>query len=193
MANRRGPLRAPIETSANTQCPPRKETRLPSGRCVHRAASSRMYFRPGEMEGLKKTRATTSKAFWAAGNRRSCACADSRVHCLPDTHGTQPRDYNHLTRPAKGLSVINPACPRDFECNWDCFNNQAREASSERCPCNVRPRFERLICIFRGIVKGSNTSKDRDHSSFFRSTAECVRTFWRQSCRRLRRAERSCA
>src|SRR6266567_4271248 len=90
MANRRDPLRAPTETSANRQCPPRKETRSPSGRCVHRAASSRTYCRPGEREGLKKTRATTSQAFWAAGNRRSGACADSRVHCLPEPHETQP-------------------------------------------------------------------------------------------------------
>src|ERR1700756_1876802 len=71
MASRRDPLRAPTETSANRQCPPRKETRSPSGRCVHRAASSRTYCRPGEREGLKKTRATTSQAFWAAGNRPS--------------------------------------------------------------------------------------------------------------------------
>src|SRR5438477_896833 len=138
MANRRGPLRAPIETSANRQCPPRKENRSLSGRCVHRAASSRMYCRPGEMEGLKKTRATTSKAFWAAGNRRSCACADSRVHCLPDPHGTQPRDYNDLSRPERVLSVIDPACPTDCECNWDFSTIRGREASSERCPCNVR-------------------------------------------------------
>jgi hypothetical protein len=34
----------------------------------------------GERKGLKKTRATTSPAFWAAGIRRSGACADSRVH-----------------------------------------------------------------------------------------------------------------
>src|SRR6516164_6856107 len=72
------------------QFPPRKETRSPSGRCVHRAASSRTYCRPGEREGLKKTRATTSQAFWAAGNRRSGACANSRVHCLPEPQETQP-------------------------------------------------------------------------------------------------------
>src|SRR5207248_1656536 len=77
------------ETSANKQCPPRKETRLPSGRCVHRAASSRTYCRLGEREGLTKTRATTSQAFWAAGNRRSGACADSRVHCLSEPRETQ--------------------------------------------------------------------------------------------------------
>src|ERR1700745_1164895 len=90
MANRRDPLKAPTEISANRQCPPRKETRSPSGRCVHRAASSRTYCRPGEREGLKKTRATTSQVFWAAGNRRTGACADSRGHCLPEAHETQP-------------------------------------------------------------------------------------------------------
>src|SRR5260370_607992 len=71
------------------QCPPRKETRSPSGKCVHRAARSRTYCRPDKREGLKKTRATTSKAFWAAGNRRAGACADSRLHCLPEPHETQ--------------------------------------------------------------------------------------------------------
>ena len=70
----------PTETSANRQCLPRKETRSPSGRYVHRAASSQMYCRPGETEGLKKTRATTSQASWAADNRLSGACAHSRVH-----------------------------------------------------------------------------------------------------------------
>src|SRR6266581_4156655 len=92
MANRRDPLRAPTETSANRQCPPRKETRWPSGRCVHRAARSRTYCRPDKREGLKKTRATTSKAFWAAGNRRAGACADSRLHCLAGPHETQRRN-----------------------------------------------------------------------------------------------------
>src|SRR5437016_8513081 len=74
------------------QCPPRKETRSPSGRCAHRAASSRTYCRPEKREGLKKTRATTSPAFWAAGNRRSGAWADSRLHSLPEPHETQPSD-----------------------------------------------------------------------------------------------------
>src|SRR5215471_3253847 len=95
MANRRDPLPAPTETSANRQCPPRKETRSPSGRCVHRAASSRTYCRPDKREGLKKTRATTSSAFWAAGNRRSGACADSRLHCLREPHETQ-RSYRRI-------------------------------------------------------------------------------------------------
>jgi hypothetical protein len=72
------------------QCPPRKEIRSPSGWCVHRAASSRTYCRPDKREGLKKTQATTSKAFWAAGNRRAGAYADSRLHCLPGPHETQP-------------------------------------------------------------------------------------------------------
>src|SRR5882672_5916192 len=84
MANQRDLSRAPIEISANRQYPPRKETQSPSERCVHRAASSRTYCRPGKREGLKKTRATTLPAFWAAGNRRADACADSRLHCLPE-------------------------------------------------------------------------------------------------------------
>src|SRR5260370_38087153 len=90
MASRRDPSRAPTETSANMQCPPRKETRSPSGRCVHRAASSRTYCRPEKREVLKKTRATTSPAFWAASNRRAGACTDSRLHCLPEPYETQP-------------------------------------------------------------------------------------------------------
>src|ERR1019366_5259431 len=90
MANQRDPLWAPTEISANRQCPPRKEIRSPSGSCVHREASSRTYCRQGEREGRKKTRATTLQAFWAAGNRRSGACADSRVHCLPKPQETQP-------------------------------------------------------------------------------------------------------
>src|SRR6266852_3817502 len=79
------------------QCPPRKETRSPSGRCVHRAASSRTYCRPEKREGLKKTRATTSPAFWAAGNRRSGACADSRLHRLREPHETQPSYHRILS------------------------------------------------------------------------------------------------
>src|SRR5260370_34472033 len=77
------------------QCPPRKETRSPSGRCVHRAASSRTYCRPEKRQGLKKIRATTSKAFWAAGNRRFGACADSRLHRLRERHETQ-RSYHRI-------------------------------------------------------------------------------------------------
>src|SRR5258707_7354943 len=71
------------------QCPPRKETRSPSGKCVHRAARSRTYCRQDKREGLKKPRPTTSKAFWAAVNRRAGACADSRLHCLPEPRETQ--------------------------------------------------------------------------------------------------------
>src|SRR5258708_20278293 len=77
------------------QCPTRKETRSVSGKCVHRAASSRTYCRPEKREGLKKTRATTLLAFWAVGNRRSGACADSRVHCLREPHETQ-RSYHRI-------------------------------------------------------------------------------------------------
>src|SRR4029077_3577131 len=77
------------------QCPPRKETRSPSGRCAHRAASSRTYCRPEKREGQKKTRATTSKAFWAAGNRRAGACADSHFHRLREPHETQ-RSYHRI-------------------------------------------------------------------------------------------------
>src|SRR5258708_18686795 len=77
------------------QCPPRKETRSLTGRCVHRAASSRTYCRPEKREGLKKTRATTLLAFWAAGSRRSGACGDSRVHCLREPHETQ-RSYHRI-------------------------------------------------------------------------------------------------
>src|SRR5271169_330776 len=84
MASPRDPSRAPTETSANRQCPPRRETRSLSGRCVRRAARSQTYCQPEKREGLKKTRATTSRAFWAAGNRRAGACADSRLHCLPE-------------------------------------------------------------------------------------------------------------
>src|SRR5258707_11132669 len=80
------------------QCPPRKETRSPSGSCVHRAASSRTYCRPDKREGLKKTRATTSPAFWAAGNRRAGACADSRVHCLPEPHSCQMKLQTQSTK-----------------------------------------------------------------------------------------------
>src|SRR5207249_9662568 len=79
--------------------PPRKETRSPSGRCVHRAASSRTYCRPEKREGLKKTRATTSPAFWAAGSRRAGACADSRLHCLPEPYETQPSVVHPDTLP----------------------------------------------------------------------------------------------
>src|SRR5260370_19807766 len=92
MASRVDPSRAPTETSGNMQCPPRKETRSLSGRCVHRAASSRTYCQPEKREGLKKTRATTLLAFWAVGSRRSGSCADSRLHCLPELHETQPSD-----------------------------------------------------------------------------------------------------
>src|SRR5579871_6168505 len=83
MANRRGPSRVPTKTSANRQFPPRKETRLRLERCVHRAASIRTYCRLEEKEGPRRTRATTSQAFWAAGNRRSGAFAGPRVHYLP--------------------------------------------------------------------------------------------------------------
>src|SRR5580698_10753277 len=72
---------APREISANRLSPPKKESRLQSMRCVHHAASSQTYCQPNRKEGLKKSRATTWKAFWAAGNRRFGACADSRVHC----------------------------------------------------------------------------------------------------------------
>src|ERR1700720_3883776 len=90
MASRRDPSRGPTKTSANRQCPPRKETRSPSESCAHHAASSRTYCRPEKREGLKKTRATTSSAFWAAGNRRSGGCEDSRFHRLRQAHETQP-------------------------------------------------------------------------------------------------------
>src|SRR5271155_1552834 len=73
---------APTETSANRRCPPRKESRSLSARCVRRAASSRTYCRPDKTEGLRKNPAATSPPFWAAGNRRSGAFGDSRVHCL---------------------------------------------------------------------------------------------------------------
>src|SRR5262249_47207537 len=89
----RDPSRAPTETSANRQCPPRKETRSPSARCVRRAASSRTYCQPEKKVGLKKTRATTSPAFWAAGNRRFGACVDSHLHFLREPHETQ-RSYH---------------------------------------------------------------------------------------------------
>src|SRR5262249_32902932 len=94
----------------NRQCPPRKETRSPSGRCVHRAASSRTYCLPGEREGLKKTRATTSQAFWAAGNRRPGACADSRVHCLPEPHETQSCAPATCLLAAPRRSILWKAC-----------------------------------------------------------------------------------
>src|SRR5260221_14411833 len=77
------------------QCPPRKKTRSPSGRCVHRAANSRTYCQPEKREGLKKIRATTSPVFWAAGNRRAGACADSRLHRLREPHETQ-RSYHRI-------------------------------------------------------------------------------------------------
>src|SRR5215467_1784291 len=86
---------APRETSANRQCPPRKENRSQSGRCVHHAASSRTYCQPNKREGPKKIRATTLPAFWAAENRRSGAFADSRIHSLRDLHGTQ-RSYQQI-------------------------------------------------------------------------------------------------
>src|SRR5215469_16670106 len=95
MASRRDPSRAPTETSANRQCPPRKETQSPSGRCVRRAASSRTYCRPKEREGLKKTRATTWLAFLAEDNRRFGACGDLRIHFLCPLHETQ-RSYNRI-------------------------------------------------------------------------------------------------
>src|SRR5215475_5466818 len=61
-----------------------------------------MYCRPREREGLKKTRATTSQAFWAADNRLSDAW-DSRVHCLPEPHETQP------SAPDSAVSNVGPA------------------------------------------------------------------------------------
>ena len=72
-----------------------KETRSPSGMCVLRAASSQTYCRPEKREDLKKTQAKTSPVFWAAGNRRSGACADSRLHCLREHHETQ-RSYHRI-------------------------------------------------------------------------------------------------
>ena len=53
---------------------------------------------------MKKTRATTSPAFWAAGNRRSGAWADSRLHSLPEPHETQPSDsaVGRLAAPVSG-------------------------------------------------------------------------------------------
>src|SRR5215468_7307085 len=80
MANRRGPSRAPTETSASRQFPPRKENRWLSARCVRRVASIRTCCRRGEKEGPRRTRATTSQGFWAAGNRRSGVFARPRVH-----------------------------------------------------------------------------------------------------------------
>src|SRR5258708_5938980 len=97
MASRRDPSRAPTETSANRRCPPRKENRSQSGRCVHRAASSQTCCRPDKKEGLKKTRATTSPAFWVAGNRRSGACVDSRLHCLRVPGEPQRSYYRNLS------------------------------------------------------------------------------------------------
>src|SRR6266849_3040050 len=94
-ASRRDPSRGPTKTSANRQCRPRKETRSPSERCAHHAASSRTYCQPDKREGLKKTRATTSSAFWAAGNRRPGACAESRLHRLRESHETQ-RSYHRI-------------------------------------------------------------------------------------------------
>src|SRR6266852_7347031 len=94
-ASRREPSRGPTKTSANRKCRPRKETRSSSERCAHHAASSRTYCRPEKREGLKKTRATTSPAFWAAGSRRPGACADSRLHRLRESHETQ-RSYHRI-------------------------------------------------------------------------------------------------
>src|SRR5882724_11830001 len=79
MANRSDPSRAPTETSTNRRCPPRKEIRWRSEKCVHRAASNLKYCRPDKRAGLKKSRATAWSEFWAAGSRRSGACADSRL------------------------------------------------------------------------------------------------------------------
>src|SRR6267142_4023025 len=93
MASRFDPSGAPTETSANRRCPPRKETRWWSERCVHRAASSQTCCRPDKKEGLRKTRATTLPAFWAAGNRRAGACANSRLHCLR-VPGEPQRSYH---------------------------------------------------------------------------------------------------
>src|SRR5882672_4639098 len=95
MANQRDLSRAPIEISANRQYPPRKETQSPSERCVHHAASSRTYCQPGKKEGLKKTRATTLPAFWAAGSRQSGVFAYSRIHSPRAPHETQ-RLYNWI-------------------------------------------------------------------------------------------------
>src|ERR1700758_4233294 len=95
MASRRDLLRAPRETSTNRRCPPRKENRSLSGRCARREASSQTYCQPEKREGLMKIRATTSSVFWAVGNRRSGACADSRVHCLREPLETQ-RSYHQI-------------------------------------------------------------------------------------------------
>src|SRR5215475_517824 len=86
---------APIETSANKLCLPRKGSRLPSGRCAPRAANNRMCCRRDKKEGPKKTRATTSSAFWAAGNRRFGAFADSRFNSLREPEETQ-RPYHRI-------------------------------------------------------------------------------------------------
>src|SRR5258706_9528867 len=99
MASRRDPSRAPTETSANRRCPPRKETRWRSERCVHRAASNLKYYRPDKREGLKKSRATTLPASWVAGNRRSGAWLDSRLHCLR-APGEPQRSYH------RNLSIL---------------------------------------------------------------------------------------
>src|SRR5256885_504771 len=109
------------------QCPPRKETRSPSERCAHRAASSRTYCRPEKREGLKKTRATTSPAFWAAGNRRSGAWADSRFHSLPEPHKTQPSDsvVGRLAAPLSGKHSR-----RNGNCGAD---NQRDKGELKRC------------------------------------------------------------
>src|SRR6266446_2067749 len=96
-ASRRDPSKGPTKISANRQCPPRKETRSPSGRCAHRAASIRTYCRPDKREGLKKTRATTSSAFWDADNRRSGACEGSRFHRVREPRETQPSYHRILS------------------------------------------------------------------------------------------------
>src|SRR5260370_4894023 len=95
MGSRSDAARGATKSSANRQCRRRKETRSSAERCAHHAASSRTYCRPEKREGLKKTRATTSPAFWAAGSRRPGACADSRLHRLRESQETQ-RSYHRI-------------------------------------------------------------------------------------------------
>src|SRR5207249_2776766 len=87
-------------------CPPRKESRWPSGRCVHHATSSRRYCRPEkrarseERRVGKERKGTRSKRDWS-----SDVCSSDLTICENIIHPRRcPRRLNRgkSTRSIKG-------------------------------------------------------------------------------------------
>src|SRR5215468_3248096 len=116
-ASRLDPTVAPREISANRQCLPKKESRSQSGRCAHRAASSRTYCRPDKKEGRKKIRATTLLAFLAGGNRRSGAFVGSRFNSVREPDKTQRSRHQILSMLTLcGLSANHSGAGRGLRC-----------------------------------------------------------------------------